>query len=171
MSGASDPVLEFGKIAVPAALVVVGWLVLYSNARKIETRKEIRKLADIINQTIDIVAADARVYFSSANTEHVGHLSNKIKTDLSLISHYLFLLQGCGLKFLGTRDLVDFRKVVTGSYFETSEFMKQLEIPGWISEFAACQAKLKLSVDRSYFKWTGAVSENSIKKMLGARAA
>ena len=170
MSGTSDPVFEFARIAAPSALVVLGWLVLYSNAKRIETRKEIRKLADIINQTIDEVASDARLYFSKQNTEYTGHLSNKIKTELSLISHYLFLMDGCGVKFLGSRDLVEFRKIVTGSYFETAQFMKQIEIPGWSAEFAASHAKLKLSVDRSYFKWTGAVSRKLLRTLLGAAA-
>jgi hypothetical protein len=169
MSAASDPLFEFLKIAVPAALVVIGWLVLIRNSSRIEARKEIKNLIDIIVNTIDEIGSDSIVYFDRSNLEHSGHLSNKITTNFSLISHYLFILEGCGVKFVGTQDLVDFKKTVTGSYFQTKDYLKQTEIPGWASELAANQAKLKLSVNRSYFAWTGAYSQKRLKKRLGKR--
>lgn len=157
MNSSIDPIFEIAKIAVPSALVVVGWLVLYRNAKALEKRKEIKALVDITVDLVSQIAVDGKLYFSPQNNEHNGHLSQGLKTNLTLLSHYLFLIESCNVAFYGTKDLVQFRKVLTGSFFETTDYLKQTSIPGWAAELAAAEAKLKLSINRSYFAWSGAL--------------
>lgn len=164
MNSPPDPIFEIAKILVPAALVVIGWLVLYGNAKSIEKRKEIKSLVDITVKLVDEIAVDGRKYFSKSNPEHIGHLSQRLKTNLTLLAHYLFLIESCDVPFFGSKDLTDFRKVLTGSYFETTDYLKQTTIPGWMAEVAAAEAKLKLSINRSYFAWSGALNRKERPK-------
>ncbi|KHL25633.1 hypothetical protein PK98_02965 [Croceibacterium mercuriale] len=153
---------DFIKLTVPAILVIAGWYVVYRNALKLEFRKDTRKLIEITIGIVESVTEDSRDYYSESNRDHIGYLSARIKADLSLISHYIFMIESCGVKFKGSDALVDFRKCVSGSYFETTDFRKQIDLPGWHSELSVSSARLKMLLDRCYFEWTNALKSKHI---------
>lgn len=148
------PIFYVLQILVPASLIVAGWVVVFNNAKKIEARKEARDFCQNLVEFVDRLSLNVIDYYKH-NDQHIGPKSSKIKADFLLLSHYLFLLEGLGIKFKGSSTLNEFRKSSTGGYFETRSFKKQCEIPGWDAEIAALSAKMKIAIYRDYFEWAG----------------
>lgn len=143
------------QIVVPAIIIIAGWFVVYNNSKKIESRKEARDFVDQIDSLVDEIYTECVEYYSSIDEKHIGNKSSGIKSKFLLLSYYLLILKGLGIKFKGSRILGEFRRNVTGSFFETVDFHKQSQIPGWCEETANSAAQLKLSVRQAYFEWCG----------------
>lgn len=143
------------QIAIPATLIISGWFVVYKNSKSIESRKEARDFVECMEDLIDKIHRDSILYFSKDNEFSIGPLSSAIKSNSLLLSHYLFVLKGLGIEFKGSPKLTAFRKSITGGFFETTNFHKQTEIPGWSEEISNCAAELKLSLRTAYFTWCG----------------
>lgn len=152
---APPPIYYFLQIAVPASLIVAGWFVVYANSKKIESRKEARDFVEQIEGLIDTINIRSKEYYNSNENTPSENLSSEIKASFTLLSHYLFILKGLGIRFKNTTRLVMFKKLITGSYFETKDFKNQLAIPGWNQEVSNATAELKLSVRQAYFEWCG----------------
>lgn len=142
------------QILVPAILIIAGWIVVYKNSLKIEARKEAREFVDQMDSLIDGLQEKIVTYYTN-NNAHIGSLSASIKADFQLISHYLFIIQGMGIRFTRSDVLTNYRKSATGGFFETTKFRDQRGIPGWDAEIAGLAAQLKLSVRRAYVTWSG----------------
>lgn len=166
MINPNDPWLEFVRIAVPASLVIIGWLVLYESSKSLEKRKEIRQFVEIILSLIDEISELSRQYYSPENLEHESHVSHRITTSFTLLSHYRFLLSTCGVEMKITVQLNAFKQTITGGYFQTEKHLNQLELPNWLAECAAAEAKLKLAVNRAYFDWAD-VTNQSVPSRIG----
>lgn len=152
------------QIAVPAIIIIAGWFVIYNNSLKIESRKEARDFVDKIENLIDSLQHDINQYYS-VNENHIGNYSSNIKAKFLLLSHYLFILKSLGINFRGSRLLTEFKKSATGGYFETQDFRKQAEIPGWEADLASLAAQIKLALRRSYFEWTQGTKLVSLPKL------
>jgi hypothetical protein len=156
------------QILVPAILIISGWFVLYRNSVKIETRKEAREFIEKIEFLIDKIQTQVNKYYCSDNMKFNGNLSCSIKADFLLLSHYLFIMKGLGLTLQNSEHLVAYKKATTGAYFETADYLKQTDIPGWEADCVNHAAKLKLSVRTAYFRWSGSykVPKDKIKNQV-----
>jgi hypothetical protein len=152
------------QIAVPALLLVAGWYVLYRNSVRIESRKEVREFVEQIEKIINKINTDSRQYYSIENHEAIGNLSCTIKSNFLLLSHYLFILKGLGVDFQNSEYLIAFKKNTTGGYFETTDYLQQIDIPGWQADCANFAAQLKLSVRLAYFRWCGNYKTLKLKR-------
>lgn len=141
------------QISVPALMIAAGWYVVHQNALRIERRKEAREFVEYIEKLIDEIYEDVTDYFLNGNC-HIGQKSASIKANFQLVSHYLFILKGLGLDPKCGSLLTRLRKISTGGFFETKNFKKQVEIPGWDAELAESSAQIKLAIRQSYYRWT-----------------
>lgn len=138
-------------------MIGAGWLVVYRNSLRIEARKDARDFLEQIESNIDSLQGNIVKYYVD-NEQHIGHLSAQIKADFQLLSQHMFILKGFGIKVYGSDILTQYRKSSTGGYFETVDFRKQRDIPGWDADLSSLSAQLKLALRRSYHEWTKAYS-------------
>lgn len=158
--GSSGWIVEAIRIGIPAMLIIAGWVVLYRNSRKIESRKELRSL---VQHVIDIsceIQKDAEFYYGKDNKSHSGLVTSRIKSNFLLLSKYLYVLRSLGLDLSDAEILNNYRKTVTGGHFETKDYKKQVAIPGWEIELAQNHAAFKIWLDQAYFRWSGAFKKN-----------
>jgi hypothetical protein len=140
------------RIAIPAAIVVIGWWIVSNQNDKRERRKEIRSIVDELKEIILEIRADTIEYYSERNSEATGSLSDKIKLNFLLVSQYLLLLRNAGMAINVSAELIALRKTATGGYFENAQFRKQGENPKWLSGLCSESVELILAIEKAYFR-------------------
>lgn len=140
------------RVAIPAALVVVGWLVVSRQHDSRELRKEIRGIISLLSDRVDKCKASALLYYAEDDDDKADSLAGSIKSDLSFVTSYLAVVRLAGLKINASRQFNRFKRAITGGYFETARRHDQLAIPHWREELEQSAADLVLYLEGRYFK-------------------
>lgn len=158
--------LEILKVAVPSLITAAGWIIVFRQATTLKIRDELKATCDEACKTVDVIFNLATEYYSDNNRVHIGILSANIRAQFLLLSHYLVLTRNRGITFSFSPYLIAYRKAIMGDHFETTEFLKQLEIPDRKSDIANTRSELHFRIQSAYIDWSkriGFLTQFSIK--------
>jgi len=136
-------------------IVIVGWYVVFQQAKSVKSREEIRDLVSRIDKTIDQIFSLCVDYYSEKNLGHQNFTSADIRAKFVLLSHLLIIIKDIDVNKVISPSLVQLRKNAMGGYFETVEYLDQLKIPNWKSDLAASASELQFRVEQIYFRHVG----------------
>lgn len=146
-----EALLELAKLAVTILAAISGWFVASRLQDQRERRKEIRSLIDEAKSLVNDCHRLTLKYYSAENTAHNGPLPAEIKLKILLISQYFLIISQAGLYVNATSEIIRFKQLATGDFFETKDFFKRNEDLEWQANFIAATNELWMLLDKRYF--------------------
>jgi hypothetical protein len=101
-------------LMVSIGLVIVGWQVLYNNARRLASRNETYSFVSQVLSLLDELLKESIIYWSSSETELNGQLqSKKLASKTQRFKKKLGVLTTRGLQLDCNRELRGIRRAIT----------------------------------------------------------
>ena len=112
--GIVTPVVQWG-------LIIFGWLVVSRDNDRREQRKEIRSMLNDISKLIIDIQDDAHSYYVSSPDSTSSFKELKIKEKIQRLERMIDIVGQQKAGFKKKKELISFRRLVTGRQFESKE--------------------------------------------------
>lgn len=132
-------------------LVILGWKVAMRGHDARECRKEIRALLDAVRELVLSIEDRACEYYQleQDDPDATGH-ANKMKRELTRLGSLIATLKASNPRFACDSELAEFRRVNTGSDFETAARTRRPPSDGLFHEITAASMKLLETLEASF---------------------
>lgn len=148
----SDTFLVFGQI-VTWVIVIIGWKVVWSQIKVREDRREAWELITNFKSVIRDIEVDAINYWTSEKTDlDCKNLAFRIKTKSKGLGVFTNIFKLRGKEFKVNKNIVSFRKAVSGGDFESSAREKLDQNNIKLYEISDEANKLIIAIENSFFK-------------------
>jgi hypothetical protein len=146
-----DIFLIFGQI-VTWGIVIIGWKVIWSQIKVREDRREAWELITNFKSIIKSIEVDAINYWISEQSDPgCKKLAFQIKTKSKELGVFTNIFKLRGKDFKLNKNIVSFRKAVSGGEFESNAREKLDQNNIKLYEISANANKLIIAIEKSFF--------------------
>lgn len=137
----------------PSAITMVGWAFIFRQNIVLKCRGDVYNIVKLSKIVVDEIYELSKKYYEG-NDSHIGFLSADIRSRFTLLSLYLLLLRERGVSGDITKPLLFYRSAVMGSYFETVDFKKQMDVPNRRADISNSRSELNFEIEKIYLGWS-----------------